>query len=649
MKNIYKIYLLTSLLFLVVLAVAVLKEQHSNWRLLQKKYNRIIKRLPQNEKPIPIKLRHIWARDLDRIDRCTTCHLGMNNSNMNNAPQPFSEHPKMYHDLEKFGCTICHNGQGLATNYSDVHLLSESWDEPLLPGCYLESSCGRCHINEDLKETPTLNYGRKLIGEFKCYACHDLSGEFNTFTPSLDGIGRKVKHRAWLVRWLKNPAAVREKTNMPNFLLSDEEANILADFLMGCKTFPNDLQLDPLPDFYAQRKKNDDFVELGKTLFRESPCISCHTLKGQGGKLAPDLAKIASKAKEDWLFNFIKNPQRLQPGVEMPQFGFSDEEAAAITAYVAAEFIDWEVAENENSNYKSPTDCYERGQAIFYQYNCKGCHQLSELQISQNRGPDLTTIGSKKIYQIYFGETTISRTLYSYIDTKLKTPRVFGESMRMPDFKLSQEERQAITTYLLSLRSENLPQNYIRKGEKRAALGAQGKIGKIIKKFSCLKCHTIHGSGGKIAPDLSIVGSRLRQEWLKKFLKKPYSRRPLIDERMLTLNISDDNVETILNYFYTFLVDDSISSSNDWKAAAEARLRGEKLYWEKYGCQSCHLVKGKGGYSGPFLDNVGDRLQPGWMLHWLLNPQKYIPDTSEPRSGMSLSEAQDVVAYLMSL
>jgi cytochrome c1 len=73
------------------------------------------------------------------------------------------------------------------------------------------------------------------------------------------------------------------------------------------------------------------------------------------------------------------------------------------------------------------------------------------------------------------------------------------------------------------------------------------------------------------------------------------------------------------------------------------------LFREKYGCQSCHIVGGSGGYVGPPLDKTGDRLQPGWIYRWLLNPQKYKPETLEPRSGMSEAEAKDVTAYLISL
>jgi cytochrome c1 len=73
------------------------------------------------------------------------------------------------------------------------------------------------------------------------------------------------------------------------------------------------------------------------------------------------------------------------------------------------------------------------------------------------------------------------------------------------------------------------------------------------------------------------------------------------------------------------------------------------LFREKYGCQSCHIVGGNGGYVGPPLDKAGIRLQAGWTYHWLLNPQKYKPETLEPRDGFSEAEAKDLTAYLMSL
>ena len=638
MDRLYRIYAISSILLLIVLVLSPLKDHLKAWRRIQRENNRMLRDLPQRENPIPVGLKQIWVRDIDRIDRCITCHLGMKNRQLARAPLPHRTHSKMYHDVEEFGCTLCHGGQGLATEVFDAHRFSESWEEPVLPKRYVESTCGRCHIDEDLKETPVLNLGRERIHELKCMACHNRPGAQAVITPSLDGIGSKVKDREWIVRWLKNPKALRPHTRMPNFFLTDEERKNLYDFLMQFTAFPDDVTLEPLPRIYRQRKDDDDFIASGKTLFRESPCTSCHALEGQGGQLATDLDEVATKALETWIYNFLKNPQRFQPDVEMPQFGFSNQDIASITAYMASEFVDWDRPEEKAAAESSPYTP-ENGQALFYQYNCVGCHQLSGMDTVQNRGPDHTNIGSKKIYQIWFEETDIPLTLHDYIDTKLKTPRVFGETMRMPEYNLTREDRQAITCLLLSFRDETLPIQFIRRGPSPSVWNPQGAMGDIVQTYSCLKCHPIKGDGGDVAPDLSIAGSRLKPDWVGRFLREPVSRRPLIEERMLYLELTENEIQTIVDYFGSVLLDDGLTVPVAWRPSREARERGRRLYWETIGCQGCHMIDGQGGYVGPPLDDVGNRLQPGWMLHWLLDPQEYIPDTIEPKSGMTMPEA----------
>ena len=60
---------------------------------------------------VPTGLQQIWIKDLDRVDRCVTCHQGMQWKGLDNAPQPFKSHPQEIlksHPIEKFGCTACH-------------------------------------------------------------------------------------------------------------------------------------------------------------------------------------------------------------------------------------------------------------------------------------------------------------------------------------------------------------------------------------------------------------------------------------------------------------------------------------------------------------------------------------------------------------
>ncbi|MDB5390072.1 MAG: Cytochrome c, partial [Planctomycetaceae bacterium] len=74
-------------------------------------------------------------KDVARFDRCRTCHQGADLVEAGNAPafpsdkypQPFSTHPRpdVYltaaspHPVGKFGCTICHDGQGSGTSFQN--------------------------------------------------------------------------------------------------------------------------------------------------------------------------------------------------------------------------------------------------------------------------------------------------------------------------------------------------------------------------------------------------------------------------------------------------------------------------------------------------------------------------------------------------
>jgi mono/diheme cytochrome c family protein len=642
------IYAITSLLFLVVLAVSPLKDVFREWRKYQKEYNKLVGQQPVRIKPVPIALKQLWIKDLDRVDRCVTCHLGLREKNLVDAPQPFRTHPKIDHDIESFGCTSCHLGQGRSTDYADAHLPTPFWDEPVLPKRYLESSCGTCHQERETPEAPVLNRGRELITEYSCVSCHKIEGFDKAFTPGLDGIGSKV-NRSWLVRWLKDPKQFRPETKMPDFLLSDEQVNVLADLLMSFKEFPGNARLDSLPEVYRERADDGDFIALGKTRFREARCISCHAVGGRGGKLAPDLVKVASKASPVWIYNFLKNPKRLLPGVEMPQFGFSEEELAAVTAYITSEFIDWDAPEDTLAAYQPAPDFYERGMRIFNEYNCGGCHKLNDPKVSENLGPDLTAVGSRKLYELDFGNADIPRTLYDFVYNKLKTPRLFRETLRMPQYAFTEEELQAITTALLAQRDEDIPPKYVVEPDPEPRFEPQGRVGEIFRKYSCLACHKVNGRGGEIAPDLTRVGSQLQRDWVEKYFEVPYSLRPIQAERMPNLFIAKDEVKVLADYFYTVLLDDSLQVEGIPLGDPEGIENGRILFWEKYGCQSCHQIGAKGGYVGPPLDRSGTRLQPGWIVRWLMDPQKYKPGTLEPRSGMTEEEAKAVAAYLMSL
>ncbi|MBI3587454.1 MAG: cytochrome c, partial [Ignavibacteriales bacterium] len=365
-------FAVSSVAFVAVLAISPFKDFFREWKGYQHAYNDLVRELPQRVKPVDVGIKQIWVREFDKVDRCVTCHLGLKEQALKKAVKPFQTHPKIYHDFEEFGCTMCHEGQGLATTYKESVGKVQYWDKPIFPKEYLEASCAKCHKEKEVPQASTLTLGKKLIEESNCIACHTMGGYRKQWTPGLDGIGLKV-NRAWLVNWLKQPSVYFPNTKMPNFFLTEEEANILADFLLSFKTFPNDVALEPLPKLLsavseAQREK---LITLGSTRFREARCISCHPINEKGGYVATDLGKVASKVNVQWLYNYIKNPKRLQPGVEMPRYRFDETELAGVVAYIQSEFVDYEG--KESASHTPDPSYYQKGLALFKKYNCGGC------------------------------------------------------------------------------------------------------------------------------------------------------------------------------------------------------------------------------------------------------------------------------------
>lgn len=648
MGGLKQLFAVCSVLLLLVLAVSPVKDYLSEWRAYQNDYNTLLASQPGRHPTEDIRIRQIWNPDLGVVDRCTSCHLGLG-TDLQNAEQPFTRHPDVYHDIEDLGCTTCHEGQGHATTVEDAHGGTEFWDRPLLPAEYVESACGSCHADAAPTGAEILAEGRKLIGEAGCAGCHTLGQiEDTSFAPSLDGIGAKVS-RVWLVDWLRDPKAFRPETRMPDFGLSAEEANLLADFLMEQRTYADGAELAPLPRELQQDELDEDLIELGNTRIREARCISCHAIEGKGGRIAGDLVKVASKAKPEWIYTFLEDPKGLMPGVQMPRYGFTKEDRTAVTAFILSEWIDWdaeEVSRSQTDSSEDP-DAYAKGLAVYKHYNCGGCHTLTGVDAVGEPGPDLARIGSRPLYRIDFGDTHIPKTLPSFLETKMDSPRSFPGS-RMPDYGFDEHERRAVVTALLAMKEGKVPDAYRPPPVVRSDYDPQGRFGEIVDRYACFSCHTIEGRGNFLASDLTRQGSATNREWVESYFRVPYSMRPVLTERMPNLFMADDEIETVADYFDLVLRDDGL---DDFVAdLSPANItKGKGLFYESYGCNACHQVGGQGGYVGPPLDRSHERLKAGWVYGWLKDSRRYMPHTIEPRYAMSEDELQALTAYIVSL
>jgi cytochrome c oxidase subunit 2 len=84
----------------------------------------------------------------------------------------------------------------------------------------------------------------------------------------------------------------------------------------------------------------------GKAVFARSACVGCHTIEGvSAGILGPNLTHFGSRSvlaagmwpnTPDNVAAWVKDPQRLKPGVKMPDLGLTDEQAQAVAAYLTS-------------------------------------------------------------------------------------------------------------------------------------------------------------------------------------------------------------------------------------------------------------------------------------------------------------------------
>ena len=77
-----------------------------------------------------------------------------------------------------------------------------------------------------------------------------------------------------------------------------------------------------------------------------------------------------------------------------------------------------------------------------------------------------------------------------------------------------------------------------------AACEANSRGAKLFRQNECIQCHTIHGKGGAVGPNLTNVGSRRSRDYIVQQIKNPASHNrdtamPSFAGRLSEQDISD--------------------------------------------------------------------------------------------------------------
>jgi cytochrome c1 len=646
-----------SLVFLASMAIAPAKNFFSEWRHYQHGYLSTIRNRSEANtlrRHFQGGIQQVWLPELGVVDRCTSCHVGLKEPTLTDvAQQPYRKHPVIPHNLDQFGCTVCHRGQGAATTVAEAHSSTLAWEQPILPAKYIESSCGQCHRGP-LPGTPQLNLGRNLLSRSGCVHCHAVklpdgsTVKARDDPPSLSHISDKTT-REWIYAWLKDPQAYAVTSTMPNFKLSDEDARDISAFLVA-----NSAPVGGDSVTLSAKALSDPTA--GASLYGESFCASCHAVQNAagnvvGGDVGPELTRIGSKVKPEWLQAWVRNPRVYDPPTGMPHYRFSDAQVATLTGFLLAK-TDSDLLANVHLDAATPEQI-AHGKRLVSDYGCASCHEVAGIKKPENFAPELSRIGSKPITQLIFLQG-MQHTLPDYIAGKIKQPRAFAPGLKMPQYTFTPAQIDALTTALLSLsdRSYSLPPSLAVAAPPESDYQPAGKAGKLMTDLACFSCHRISGHGGDMAPDLTGEGSSVQREWLVQFLKNPGTLRPALIRRMPKFNMTDGEVSELTDYIMTVYQSPAVDrDSMPLSGYSQGQIElGKQLYYGKYSCQGCHIVDTKTdkGYIGPTLTQVGSRLTAAWIYQWMKNPQALRPGTIEPNRAMSDEDARALTAFLIS-
>ncbi len=337
--------LVAATLVLVAGAAAIVSDNVPLWKFYQSEFRAILAEQVGDVDPaqVPTGVQQIWIRDLNRVDRCTTCHLGVSWKGLEDVEAPWTTHPRPEifddHPIEDFGCTACHGGQGFALTENAAHGFVKHWDEPLLsrtigseydprtPPPLYEIRCNHCHRYErSTPGMPSINRAKELVRTKGCKICHTINGDGGTLGPDLTHEGDKhpegfdfsnlVSDQQtifnWHIKHFQSPPTIVPGSIMPEMNFQSQDAYALAMLVMSWKD-DRDLPRAYLPGVELKDEMTPEEIERDRQMregdgafFVENSCFVCHSIKAYDIKSPTDKGPDLSLAPDDVRARFNK-------------------------------------------------------------------------------------------------------------------------------------------------------------------------------------------------------------------------------------------------------------------------------------------------------------------------------------------------------
>jgi mono/diheme cytochrome c family protein len=306
--------------------------------------------------------------------------------------------------------------------------------------------------------------GSRVFGSKGCVTCHSVNGLGGKVAPDL---ARTMKPRSFVdlatAMWnhLPQMADRMKQLGIARPQLDSKETGDLVGFLYTLNFFDA-----------------PGSVNAGKRLFSEKHCIVCHTVRGTGGVVGPNLDHLGQFRSPIFVASAMWNhgPQMAEKmkerRIERPTF--TAKELRDLIAYLAPATGGPE----EGPLYVLPGRA-ESGRQLFAEKRCIECHAVGG--VGGRVGPDLVERGIRQ------SPTEFAATIWNKAPAMAAAMQPRG--INVP--QLSPEQMADIVAYLYSVRyfkGGNVQQGYV-----------------VASQKGCLNCHGLRGERGKPSSDLATA------------------------------------------------------------------------------------------------------------------------------------------------
>ena len=307
--------------------------------------------------------------------------------------------------------------------------------------------------------------GQALFQNKGCIKCHAIHGKGGDVGPDLgddEFYGTYLELAALMWNHLPEMFEEMQETGyvFPN--LNSDEMKQLVVYLCYMR--------------YVPEPGNE---RTGRKLLKSKKCVSCHRFGGSGGDIGPDISTrkeyLAPIALIESMWNHGPKMMEFFEEQDIDRPEFDNDEIVDLVAGIRSYMEPTRVPASSH-DLGDP----ENGRTLIEEKGCINCHSVGG--VGGDLGPDFTEL------DLDCSATRIAGRMWNHGPKMWKAMR--REGITFTEFE--EGEMADIIAYLYGLGLEDAPGNV--------------QDGREIVERRCISCHTLHGKGEGLSPDLATLG-----------------------------------------------------------------------------------------------------------------------------------------------